>query len=120
MAFEIIGDYGVIMGENVEVDGNPTGGHVAGVGFRIDWQDGPLGTGKDRVEPSGACVEDVLRACLERLRFYQGESESEGGSGRFRCEENARMVDNLEEAIGWANQRTAGRKQRGVEGMNSV
>lgn len=117
MAFEIAGVYGLIVGENIEVDGNPTGGHATGVGFRIDWQDGPLGVGADRVEASGACVEDVLRACLERLYFYQGESEE--GSGRFRCDENTAMVANVEAAIRLAHQRTLDREQRGVEGLNS-
>ena len=117
MAFEILGVYGLIVGENVEVDGNPTGGHVTGVGFRIDWQDGPLGTGAEHVAASGACVEDVLRACLERLHFYQGESDE--GSGRFRCDENAVMVTNVEAVISLAHQRTLDRERRGVEGLNS-
>ena len=42
MAFEIHEAAGLITGENRELDGNPAGGHVGGVGFRIDWQDGPL------------------------------------------------------------------------------
>ena len=90
MAFEINGAAGPITGENRELDGNPAGGYVAGVGFRIDWQDGPLGRGEERREPNGAFVEDVLLACLERMRFYQGESED--GSGRFRCRENALII----------------------------
>ena len=108
MAFEIEGVYGLINGENVEVDGNPTGGYVTGVGFRIDWQDGPLGFGAERRKADGACVEDVLRACLERLYFYQGESEE--GSGRFRCDENMAMVANVEVAIRLAHQRTLDRE----------
>ena len=116
MAFEVNGAAGPITGENRELDGNPAGGYVAGVGFRIDWQDGPLGRGEDRQEPNGAFVEDVLLACLERMRFYQGESED--GSGRFRCRENALIITKVEEAIHWSNHRTAERERRGVEGVN--
>ena len=116
MAFEIEGASGLITGENRELDGNPAGGYVAGVGFRVDWQDGPLGRGEDRQEPNGAFVEDVLLACLERLHIYQGESED--GSGRFRCRENALIITKIEEAIHWGNHRTAERERRGVEGLN--
>ena len=93
---------------------HPAGGYVAGVGFRIDWQDGPLGRGEDRQEPNGAYVTDVLLACLERMRFYQGESED--GTGRFRCRENALIITKVEEAIHWGNHRTAERERRGVDG----
>ena len=116
MAFEINGAAGPITGENRELDGNPAGGYVTGVGIRIDWQDGPLGRGEDRREPNGAFVEDVLLACLERMRFYQGESED--GSGRFRCRENALIITKIEEAIHWGNHRTAERERRNVEGLN--
>ena len=50
------------------------------------------------------------------MRFYQGESED--GTGRFRCRENALIITKVEEAIHWGNHRTAERERRGVEGVN--
>jgi len=46
---------------------NPAGGGSQGTGFEIVWQDGPL------VENgrNGAFVEDVLKAVIGRLEFYE-------------------------------------------------
>jgi len=46
--------------------GDAYGGTTTGNGVQINWQDGPIGTyGKN-----GAEVEDVIEACIDRLRFY--------------------------------------------------
>ena len=43
---------------HTDTDTDPAGGFVHGKGFRIDWQNGPLGRGNERQEPNGAFVED--------------------------------------------------------------
>lgn len=95
-----------------DANGNPAGGLTTGTGIRIDWQDGPLGRGPDRKEPNGAFVEDVIRAAIGRLRFYQ--------ESKFKCRENALALTKLEEALLWLQSRTANREARGVEGTHEV
>ena len=97
--------------------GNPAGGMTAGRGIHITWQDGPLQVDGERREPNGAFVEDVIRAALGRLRFYQTEGIP-GGQGRFACRENALAITKLEEALHWLQHRTADRESRGVEGTH--
>lgn len=97
---------------DADVDGNPNGGFVKGLGIDIRWQKGPLGRGDNRIEPNGAFVEDVIRAAVVRLEFYQG--------GKFKCRENALAITKLEEALHWLTHRTANREVRGVEGTLEV
>jgi hypothetical protein len=94
--------------------GNPAGGHTQGIGIDIRWQDGPLGRGADRKEPNGAFVEDVIRAAIGRLQFYQSAS-----GRRFACRENAIAITKLEEALMWLEKRTRDREQREVEGTHT-
>ena len=89
---------------------------VAGVGFHIDWQATPLGDGPERIDATGAFVEDVILASIQRLRSYQGEDGE--SSGRFRCWENAQAIVKLEEALHWCEHRTRDRERRGVEGSH--
>lgn len=96
----------------VDADGNPAGGHTNGTGIDITWQNGPLGRGKDRVEPNGAFVEGVIQAALDRMYFYQ--------ESKFACRENALVITKLEEALHWCNHRTAKREARDVEGTHAV
>ena len=113
MSFNIQGYAGSVMGHNFsDSDGNPAGGHVDGTGFHIVWQNGPLGSGEDRQPASGAFVEDVLIALLERMRWYQ--------EGKFACRENALTVTKLEEAAHWMQHRREDRDRRGVLGEHSV
>lgn len=93
-------------------DENPTGGHVVGKGLKIDWQDGPLGRGENRLNPNGAFVETVILAAKQRLEFYQGS--------KFKCRENAVAITKLDEALMWCNKRTTDRIERGVEGIHEV
>ena len=88
------------------------GGSVNGKGISIDWQDGPLGRGCDRKEPSGAFVETVIAAAKQRLEYYQ--------SSKFACEENGLAVSALEGALCELNKRTANREDREVEGTHTV
>lgn len=94
-----------------DVGGNPAGGLAKARGIEIVWQDGPLRGG----EPTGAFVETVIQAALERLRFYQ-----KAGEGRFKCRENDLAITHLEEAQHWLFARTADREKRGVEGTHKV
>ena len=92
----------------VDRDGNPAGGATFGPGFCIAWQNGPLGRGSQHQRPNGAFVEDVIKAAVRRLEFYQ--------QGPFACDENASAIGFLYAAIDRLMQRTAEREARGVEG----
>jgi hypothetical protein len=94
-------------------DGNPRGGSVTGMGITIRWQDGPLGRWPDRKEPNGAFVEGVIQAAIQRLEYFQTESE-----GRFACRQNALAITKLEEAMHWLQDRTEERERREVEGTH--
>lgn len=96
----------------VDEGGNPTGGHSEAKGISIDWQNGPLGRGADRVEPNGAFVETVIAIAVDRLQFYN--------EGKFRCRENSLAITHLEEALHWLNHRTSDREARDVEGIHAV
>lgn len=93
-------------------NGNPAGGTVEGAGIKIDWQNGPLGRGADRIAPNGAFVEGVIEAALQRLEYYQAT--------KFKCRENAIAITKLEEALHWLDSRTASRERRGVEGTHEA
>ena len=91
-------------------EGRPAGGAVRGVGLSIDWQNGPLGRGDERLAPNGAFVETVILAALQRIEHYQ--------AGQFKCRENALAITKLEEALHWLNARTNRRENSGVEGTH--
>jgi hypothetical protein len=97
----------------VDVDGNPTGGSCDGIGLQIHWQDGPLG--RPPKEPNGAFVDDVIEAARQRLEFYQTAS-----NGRFACRENAIAITKLEEALHWLYSRRMERDKRGVQGLHKA
>lgn len=94
----------------LDANDNPTGGHVYGTGIKIDWQDGPLGRGEDRIEPNGAFVETVLSAAKQRLEFFN--------EGKYRCRENSLAITKIEEALHWLEHRTREREARNVEGTH--
>ena len=103
---------GKFSAENYNDDqGNPAGGWAEGKGINIDFQNGPLGTGLDRIEPNGAFVETVIAIALQRIQYYQ--------DSKFACRENALAITKLEEALHWLNHRTASREIRGVEGTHN-
>lgn len=95
-----------------DADGNPAGGTTFGCGFAIGWQNGPLGRGDERKEPNGAFVEDIIRAAIDRIEYYQ--------RSKFNCYENALAITHLEQALGVLEQRTAEREKRDVEGTHTV
>lgn len=96
---------------DVDANGNPTGGVVSGVGLSISWQDGPLGRGLNRKEPNGAFVETGIAACVQRIEFYQ-----EASGGKFACKENGIAIALLKAALDILNERTKDREKREVEG----
>ncbi len=91
-------------------NGKPAGGHVAGTGLTINWQNGPLGRGEDRQEPNGAFVETVIEAARQRIQYYQ-----EAG---FACHENREALTHLEGALAVLDARTKSRESAGVEGTH--
>jgi hypothetical protein len=72
----------------------------------IKWQLGPVA----EVGINGTTIEDVIEACIERLRGFQ--------RGPFACRENALAITDLESARNWLLQRTRARQEQGVEGTN--
>lgn len=91
-----------------------TGGYTKGRGIYIAWQDGPRGTGEDRVEPNGATLEDVILAVRHRLEFL-----NKAGKGRMECEENRIALANLQNCLKAMNDRTRNRVTREVEGTHN-
>ena len=91
-------------------NGNPAGGTTTGIGISISWQDGPLGRGPTRREPTGAFVEGVIAVAIDRLEFYQ--------ASKFKCRENSLAITKLQEALHWMVHRTLDREQRTVEGLH--
>jgi hypothetical protein len=92
----------------LDESGIPTGGFVRGIGIAIAWQDGALGRNAERKIQNGAFVEDVLQACLNRLKHYQ--------ETKFSCPENVLAASGIEEALKWLQKRTEDREKRLVEG----
>ena len=97
---------------DVDDEGMPAGGVTTGLGFEIQWQNGPLSVGGVRMDPNGAFVEGIISAALDRLEWYQ--------TTQFRCRENALAITKLEEALHWCQHRTASREARGVEGTHTT
>ena len=100
------------MQNKLDENGLPAGGFVRGIGIAITWQEGPSGRGADRKEQTGARVEDVLNACLSRLRYYQGT--------KFNCPENVLALNNLEGVLQWLQKRTEDREKRQVKGTRNT
>lgn len=89
---------------HTDKDGNPTGGHtIFPGGSTLFWQDGRL----KGEEQNGAFVEDVIKAAIDRLSFFE--------ASKFKCDENARAIEHLKEALKALNERTAKRTEQGVE-----
>jgi hypothetical protein len=91
-------------------EGKPAGGYVRATGLQIDWQNGPLGRGDERIRPNGAFVETVIAAAKQRLEHYQ--------ETQFKCVENESAILFLEDALKVLNSRTARRAAAGTEGTH--
>lgn len=90
-------------------NGNPAGGWWTETGIDIEWQDGPILEAGGR---NGAFVEDVIRAAINRIEYYQGS--------KFHCVENAVALGHLRAALEVLTERTRAREDRGVEGTHTV
>lgn len=101
---------------DLDDDGNPRGGSVAGVGLDITWQAGPVGTNVDgELTPNGALIEDVLEAALQRLVFLNSASD-----GKFACSQNDAAINAIKQALYWCDERTKDRETRKVKHTNQV
>lgn len=100
----------IIETHNLDQDGNPAGGETTGTGIIIHWQDGPLMVDGRRADPNGAFVEDVIKAAIGRIEFYQ--------DSRFHTLHNAVALGNLRAALEALDERTRDRTDRGVEGTH--
>lgn len=95
----------------LDEQGNPTGGRVVGVGLVVNWQNGVLG--RPPQQQNGAFVDDLIEASIQRLRFYQDVLNK-----KFACRENALAITHLEEALHWLQARRVEREARGVQGLH--
>lgn len=93
-----------------DAEGRPAGGVTTGLGIYILWQNGPLGQGAERKQPSGAFVEGVISAALGRLEYYQ--------QSQFKCVENDVAIAALKNALLALEERTRAREERQVEGTH--
>jgi len=91
-------------------NGNPAGGFAGGVGFSIEWQNGPLSVDGTRKEPNGAFVETIIAAAKQRIEHYQ--------STRFACDENEKAIMYLGLALSELDARTHRRVNDGTEGTH--
>ena len=97
----------------LDADGKPAGGTTFGIGFSVSWQHGPIGVeGPDRKEPNGAFVEDVIRASVDRIEFYENAG--------FGCGENREAVMYLNKSLFALESRTVRRTIAGVEGSHEM
>lgn len=100
---------------HVDTNGNPVGGQVSGIGLNINWQNRPLGRGFNRAQPSGAFIETVIAAVVQRIDFYQTANNR-----KFSCTENEHALALLNAALFILNQRTRAREARQVEGTHTA
>ncbi len=100
---------------NVDGKGMPAGGRTLAVGLRVDWQNGPLGRGRDRKEPNGCFVETLIDTAKDRIVWYQTVCAC-----RFECKENAIAIEYLNKALRALGDRTGKREEREVEGTHEA
>jgi len=93
-------------------EGNLIGGKSSGIGFNIEWQNGPLYLEGKRIEPNGAFVETLLEVVKDRINFYQ--------ESKFNCQENDDAINYINKALEALNNRTKKRQERKVEGTWEV
>jgi|1185.fasta_scaffold407562_1 hypothetical protein len=74
----------------------------------LDFQDGPIG----ETGVNGVTNEVLLAVLIDRLEGFQ--------SSKWACEENARALSNVREALADLESRTKARQERGVEGTHTV
>lgn len=95
-----------------DANGNPAGGRALGVGFAIEWQDGPTRDPETdrKLKQTGAFVEDVILAVIQRIEYYQ--------ASRFASPFNEAALDHLRRATVALESRRRDREARGVDGLH--
>lgn len=103
-----------IMADNFDdAEGNPAGGFAQGVGFEIVWQNGVTRDADGRLMlQTGAFVEDVVMAVIQRMEFYQ--------RGKFASDYNAAALEHLNKALVAMESRRRDRENRGVDGRHEL
>ncbi len=77
------------------------------------WQQGPLvDADGNELEPNGLFLETALRACCERLRYYQ--------TTKFNSRENAVALTHMETALLWLGARARRREEEGSLGTHQL
>lgn len=95
----------------LDENGKPAGGEAIAIGLNIQWQNGPLGRGDERLPANGAFVETVIEAARQRIAWY-----NEVG---FDCWENGEAIYHLGRALEALEARTRRREKEGVEGTHN-
>jgi hypothetical protein len=107
---ELVMNQPFIAFNDVDEGNNPSGGYADGLGFHIDWQNGPLSVDGNRGQSNGAFVETIIAAAKQRIEFYQ--------DSKFNCDENEQAIMYLGLALNSLNARTQCRIKAGVEGTH--
>jgi len=97
-----------IFKNELDKDHNPSGGYSIGIGFIINWQEGPI----KEFGRNGAMIEPIIETIINRLEFFQ--------DSKFRCEQNENALIHLKMALGYLNERTKEREDREVEGTYKI
>ena len=74
----------------------------------IDFQEGPV----KEVGVNGIHNEDLIAIVIERLKYFQNTD--------FKCRENEKAIEKLEECLMWLRKRTLNRQQRNVDGTSNI
>lgn len=74
----------------------------------VQFQNGPI----NEVGVNGVMNEDLLTMAAVRLEAFQDT--------QFKCDENQEALEYINKALEALNRRTAGRKERGVEGTHAI
>lgn len=108
---EGVGRQPVVVWNYDDDEGNPAGGTATGVGFEIVWQNGPT-RGEDgrKIPQTGAFVEDVAQAIIQRIEYYQ--------ASRFASDFNEAALDHFRRGLIALESRRREREARGVDGTH--
>ena len=95
----------------IDPNGRPDGGHSFGVGFMIAWQRWPMIVDGKPIPQTGAFVEHVLAAVLDRLQFLQKTS--------FACQETVTAIEHVNKAMEAIQDRIKRRQAEGGLGTHT-
>lgn len=99
----------ITLSDYTDNEGNPDGGWTEAPGLHLRWQRGALDM--DETIPWNGCfLVTLLQAASLRLEYYQGT--------KFECEDNAKALAHVEDAINILNDRQLRRFCEGVRGTH--